>query len=304
MILGQALILAAIALQSGGKVLYGTLLQAVASPLYVLVGMSLTALVALAFVRFRLPAKGLGEIAQANLWTAISFLSMFFALKHLPPAIFASIEIGMSLLAAILLSLVQTRVWPEIYRALACVGIVAGCSLLAWFEVSMSTVSTSSAMVWIAIAASMATGASSVLTVSSCQKLAAFGWSSCSVLAHRFYATIAAAAVWLALESGAGAQGFAVELLPGIALVSAVGILIPLLLLQMALRRVDKLSIMVLMAAQPAISFLLSALSPTYGWNLVTLLGVAMVSFFVLLDVVYPHVRDRLPKSSDAAIQA
>lgn len=290
MIFGQALILAAIALQSGGKVLFGTLLQAVASPLYVLVGMSLTALVALGFVRFRLPEKGLSAIALANLWTAVSFLSMFFALKHLPPSIFASIEIGMSLLVAVLLSLIQTRAWPHSYRALACIGIVAGCSLLAWFEVSESTVSTSGMMVWIAIAASMATGVSSVLNVSSCQALAGLGWSSCSVLAHRFYATIAAAAIWFALDGGVGVEELDLALFPAIAFVSAVGILAPLLLLQVALRRVDKLTIMVCMAAQPSISFLLSALSPAYGWNVVTLLGVGVVTFFVLLDVVYPYI--------------
>jgi drug/metabolite transporter (DMT)-like permease len=284
MMIEQVLTLLAIAMQSVGKVLYGTFLAGVPTPLFVLVSVCLTALVFLIVARFRLPQKGRGVLLLVNVWTAIGFISLFFALKYLPPAIFASIEIGSSLLAAIALTAVQTRAWPRIVRITACLGILVGCALLSWTELGASRSETAGALVWIAIAASTATGITSALTVVACKKLAASGWTSPAVLAHRFYLTIAVAAIWFPMTSS-GVTVPAIGTLTLVAAVGAIGVLIPLLMLQIALRRTDELTVLICMAAQPILSFLLSLPSPAYDWNALTLFGVLVVTAFVGMDI-------------------
>lgn len=282
---GHLLTILAVGLQSVGKVLYGTFLIGLSTPVFVLLSVCLTVAVFLAIARFRFPREGRGLLLLANIYTAIGFISLFFALKHLPPAIFASIEIGMSLLTAIALAAVQQRAWPQRLRLLACTGILAGCGLLAWAEIAITTTAPSTAMVWIAILACMATGITSALSAITCKKLGAKGWSPPAVLGHRFYLTVAAAAIWLPFES-AGMTMPTVDTLLIVAAIGAVAILIPLLLLQIALRRTDALTVMICMAAQPILSFALSLPSPAYDWNLLTLAGVLVVTLFVGWDIV------------------
>src|SRR5262245_55770454 len=220
-----AFIIVAVALQSLGKVLYGTFLDGASTPLFILVGISLTAVVFLVSVRFRLPREGRGLLALTNLWTMITFFSLFFALKHLPPAMFASLEIAMSLLTAIAITSIQRLAWPPLLRLLACVGIIGGCALLSWGEVASSMATPSDLLVWMAIAAAIATGASSVLTTAACKKLAVIGWSSRSVLAHRFHLTIAVAVIWFAFGAGDMSMPGSAEL-GFMAMVGGVGLLL------------------------------------------------------------------------------
>ncbi len=244
MSIGQGLTFSSIVLQSAGKVLYGTFLIGVSTPLFILLSISMTAAVFLISVGFRMPKEGRGLLVFANISTAIGFITAFFALKHLPPAIFAAIEIGMSLLTAIALTCVLSRAWPRMIRILACVGIVTGCALLSWAEIAVSVAAPSGALIWTAIIATTATGISSACSVAVCKKLALCGWTSSATLAHRFYLTIAVALAWLATESAA------IPVLPAstlavVMMVGAVVILIPLLLLQIALRRTDELTVMI-----------------------------------------------------------
>jgi drug/metabolite transporter (DMT)-like permease len=282
---GQSLVLFSVALQSLGKVLYGTFLSGVSVPLFILLSVCLTAVVCLVIVRARLPTGGRTVLVLVNVWTAASFIGFFFALKHLPPAILASIEIGMSLIAAIALVSVQERAWPPAVRFLACVGIVAGCAFLSWAEIEAAMANPNPALVMMAIAASAVTGIASALSAITSKKLAASGWAPASVLAHRFYLTIAVAAAWLPFEQQDLALPDATTLAL-IALVGAVAILTPLLLLQIALRRTDALTVMVCLAVQPILSFAISLPSPAYDWDTLTLLGVVVVTAFVGLDVV------------------
>jgi drug/metabolite transporter (DMT)-like permease len=284
-IAGAGLSILAVAIQSVGKVLYGTFLFDMSTATFVLVSFLLTASVFLFSTRFRLPKGGLGLMAANNVFTAVAFLGMFYALKHLPPAIFASIEIGISILAAIALTSVQTKRLPPWMRLLACSGILAGGALLAGQEIAATVAEPASAAVWWAVVASILTGIASAFTALTCKQLAVAGWSSTSILAHRFYLTIAVAVLWL-LHEGRGASITGDHVVPGMLIVGTLAVLLPMLLLQMALRRADALTVLICMSSQPILSFALSALSPAYGWDNLTLLGVLGVSLFIGLDIL------------------
>jgi drug/metabolite transporter (DMT)-like permease len=283
--IGSALVFLGMVLQSSGKVLYGTLLTSVSTPLFVAIGITLTATVFLTLVRLRLPTEGRLTLLLLNLWTAISFVCFFFALKHLPPAIFASIEIGTGLLTAVALAGLQERAWPRATRMLACLGIMLGCALLSFAEIAATELHPTGVMVWTAIAASVVAGATSVLGLGASRRLAMGGWTSRSTLAHRFYLTIAVALVWLTFYAPASSAPDSASL-AWILIVAALVILVPLLLFQLAVRRIDEVTFMVCVAAQPILTFIVSMPSPAYDWNTLTLIGVLIVSAFVGLDIL------------------
>jgi drug/metabolite transporter (DMT)-like permease len=282
---GAALVFLGVLLQSCGKVFYGTFLADVPTPLFVAVGVTLTAAVFLAIVRLRLPSEGRFTLLLLNVWTAISFISFFYALKHLPPAVFASVEIGMSLLTAVALASVQTRAWPTAIRALACLGIVTGCAVLSYAETVSIVSHPSGAVIWTAIVASVAAGIASALGIMANRKLALLGWTSRSTLAHRFYLTIVIALVWLPLE-GSGLSLLGSASLALILAIAALAILIPLLLFQLAIAHTDEVSFTLCVAAQPILSFLVAIPSPAYHWDWFTLAGIVAVTIFVGLDIL------------------
>ena len=111
------------------------------------------------------------------------------------------------------------------------------------------------------------------------------GWTSRSTLAHRFYLTIAVALAWLALHAPTSSAPDSASL-AWILIVAALVILVPLLLFQLAVRRIDEVTFMVCVAAQPILTFIVSMPSPAYDWNTLTLIGVLIVTAFVGLDIL------------------
>lgn len=137
--------------------------------------------------------------------------------------------------------------------------IVPGCVLLSWAEISEAASKPDVSLVWTAIIASMATGIGAALAATASRTLALAGWSPGSVLAHL---TIAAALIWLPMQGEIAVPD--IGTLSVIGLIGAVAVLLPLLLLQIALRRVDALTVLIRVAAQPVLSFLFALPSPAY----------------------------------------
>ncbi len=282
---GQGLVLLSVLVQSVGKVLYGTLLGGVPIALFVLLSFCLCAGVFLWVVRGHMPRVGRRHLVYLNLWTPLAFFTFFYALKHLPPAVVGAIEIGVSLVVASVLVGLRSHAWPRRLRVVVCTGIVFGCALVAASEVPDALAALDAPEVWLALLASAVAGVASVFTAATSRRLAAAGWSSATVLAHRFYVTIILALLLFPFEQST----LALPDPPVLALtllVGAVGVLVPLLLFQMALRRIDELTLMICLAAQPLLSYFIALPSPAYDWNWVTLAGVGVVTGSLVLDVL------------------
>jgi drug/metabolite transporter (DMT)-like permease len=288
----HALSFLAVLLQSSGKVMYGTFLAAIAPAQFLLISFCVVAGVFLAVARGRLPAGSRAEIVAVNVWTAVAFICFFYALKHLSPAAVGAIEIGVAVLVAVVAAAWQRHDRPSggrpgAAKLVVCAGIVGGCALLVPVELERAAAAswhTAFALVAAAIA-----GAASTLIIGSFRRLADSGWRPASILAHRFYLTIAVALVWLSFESGVGDAGSLALPAPADALtivaVAAIGVMLPLLLVQFAVRKTDGLTLMICMALQPVLSFMLSMLSPAYEWQPVTLAGTLIVAGALLFDV-------------------
>jgi drug/metabolite transporter (DMT)-like permease len=310
----HALSFLAVLLQSTGKVMYGTFLAAIAPAQFLLISFCVVAGVFLAVARGRLPAGSRAAIVSVNVWTAVAFICFFVALKHLSPAAVGAIEIGVAVLVAVVAAAWQRRGRaasapseaqapgeqlsgsrpaggrPGAAKLVVCAGIVGGCALLV--PVELERAAAASWHTGFALIAAAVAGAASTLIIGSFRTLADSGWRPASILAHRFYLTIAVALAWVAFEGGIGSAGGTGGLaLPAptdaltIVAVAAIGVMLPLLLLQFAVRKTDGLTLMICMALQPVLSFALSMLSPAYEWQPVTLAGTLIVAGALLFDV-------------------
>mgnify|MGYP004516707935 CR=1 FL=1 len=242
-IIGRCAVLLAVLLQAGGQVAYGTYLWALPSPLFVFVSF-------LAAMLFFLAVSGRGAGAPAwkpllvlNVATALTFLSFFYALKLVEPAIAGAINVGIGPLAAVLIALTTTGTRPSARRLVVCLGVLFGCAVLAVSATrGHGPVDVSAGWVWSGVLASVATGCGAVLITMASKALLERGWASGAVLAHRFY-LILPVSLGLALATSDPSRiDWSLHLVLTVGAVAALGVVAPLYLLQVGIRRTDPYS--------------------------------------------------------------
>ncbi|CAN7572321.1 hypothetical protein LJR230_004013 [Trinickia sp. LjRoot230] len=285
----------AICLQSVGQVLYSYFLPGVPEPLFVLGSFLFTAIalnIKSGFT-FAIARRDCRLLVQNNLYTAITYLCFFFALRRLDPSVVVAIDTGVALVVGAICDSVQRRAWPSSRRLIICAGIVAACILLGARQFGNAGHASLDLAVWVAILATAITGASSALTMSVCAELAAKGWSRSQIVSQRFYLTIAATLVWCLLfrDSIHVTGGF--HALSMAAVVTLAGVLMPMLLLQSAINSSGPFTVLVCMSVQPFISLLLSTSSRLQVFDARTLAGIAIVSALVVYDVVADQPQPR-----------
>ncbi|MBB4000620.1 hypothetical protein [Aureimonas pseudogalii] len=278
------MIVLAVLMQALGKVAYGTWLVAVPSNLFVFLSFALTAAFFLVMSRRGIGEHAWGPLLLLNAATALTFITFFYALKLIEPAIVGAVEIGIGPVIVVLIALATTGERPSRLRVIVCLGILVGCAVLALAALQGSGFASFGPQAWIGLGASVAAGIGAVLITMSSRALLNRGWRFGAVLAHRFYVILP---VSLVLTLGSGGEpiewtgGLAATLL----VVSVIGVLAPLYLLQVGIGRCDAYTVMVTMAALPVLTFVIEGFSPAYVWSGLTALGVAIVSGFLLLDV-------------------
>ncbi|UDF31858.1 UNVERIFIED_ORG: EamA family transporter (plasmid) [Roseateles sp. XES5] len=281
---GRAMIVLAVLLQAIGKVMYGTWLGSLPTPFFVLVSFALTAAFFLALSWRGAGARAFGPLLLLNAATALTFLSFFYALKRIEPAIVGAVEIGIGPILAILIARLTKGEHPSAARLVVCIGILAGCAILAAAALHGSGFASFGKTAWLGLAASVAAGIGAVLITVASKTLLERGWKFGAVLAHRFYLILP-----LSLAMTFGTDVAAIEwsgpLVAALLAVSLVGVLAPLYLLQIGIGRCDPYTVMVTMAALPVLTFLIEGLSPLYSWSWLTAAGLAVVTAFLLLDV-------------------
>jgi hypothetical protein len=168
---------------------------------------------------------------------------------------------------------------------MVCFGVLVGCAILGFAALQGSGFASFGRNAWLGLSASVAAGVGAVLITMASKTLLNRGWKFGAVLAHRFYLIlpISLAMTW-------GTNIAAVEwsgwLAAALLLVSVVGVLAPLYLLQVGIGRCDPYTVMVTMAALPVLTFIIEGFSPLYTWSWLTAAGLAVVTAFLLLDVV------------------
>lgn len=283
--LARAAIFAAVFLQAIGKVAYGTWLETFPSPLFVFVSFTLTAVFFLCLSR-----RGVGEFAWGplillNVATAVTFLCFFYALKLIEPAIVGAVEIGIGPVLAVLLTLLLTGEQPSFARVIVCIGILWGCGILAAAALQGSGFASFGLSAWLGLAASAVAGLGAVLITMASKALLGRGWQFGAVLAHRFY-LILPISLFLSFVSGTGGVEWSGGLAVTLMVVSIIGVLAPLYLLQVGIGKCDPYTVMVTMSALPILTFAIEGFSPLYTWSWLTAIGLAIVTVFLVVDLL------------------
>lgn len=282
---GRTAILCAVLLQAVGKVAYGTLLHAFPSPLFVFVSFLLTAAVFLGLSRRGAVGWPWRPVIVLNIATAVTFLSFFYALKRIEPAIVGAVEIGVGPPLALLMAWSASGIRPGPQRLLVCAGILAGCAVLSFGALHGSGFAAMGQQAWLGLAASLAAGTGAVMITVASKELLERGWQFGAVLAHRFY-LILPLSLALSFADGVPAIDWSTGLVLSVLAVAVIGVLAPLYLLQVGLGRCDPYTLMVTMAALPVLTFLFEGFSPRYDWSWTTAVGLVIVTAFLLLDIV------------------
>lgn len=282
---GRAMIVLAVLLQAIGKVLFGTWLTTVPSHFFVLVSFTLTAIFFLVMSRGHGGQKAWGPLILLNASTALTFLTFFYALKLIEPAIVGAVEIGIGPVLAVIITFALTGQKPSVQRIMVCVGVLAGCAILALAAVKGSGFASFGENAWLGLLASVAAGIGAVLITMASKALLNRGWKFEAVLAHRFYLIIP---ISLAMTLGSGLPSieWSGYLIAALLAVGFIGVLVPLYLLQVGIGLCDAYTVMVTMAALPVLTFIIEGFSPLYAWSWLTAAGVGVVTLFLLVDVM------------------
>lgn len=282
---GRSAIMLAVFLQALGKVAYGTWLGAVPSSLFVFLSFALTAAFFLVVSGRGVGERAWGPLLLLNVATAVTFIAFFYALKLIEPAIVGAVDIGVGPIIVVLITLATTGERPAGLRVVVCLGILFGCAILALAALRGTGFAPLGPQAWLGLGASLIAGVGAVFITMSSRTLLGRGWTFGAVLAHRFYLILLVSS-GLAFGSGQDAVSWTGGLAVMLLAVSAIGVLAPLYLLQVGVGRCDPYTVMVTMAAQPMLTLCIEGFSPVYAWSSLTALGVAVVSGFLILDVL------------------
>ena len=281
---GRVMIFLAVLLLAIGKVMFGTWLADFPSPFFVFVSFAITAAFFLALSRRGAGEKAWGPLLLLNASTALTFLSFFHALKLIEPAIVGAVEIGIGPILAVGLSAMLTGERPSALRLVICAGVLAGCAILGLAALRGSGFASFGRDAWLGLAASVAAGVGAVLITVASKTLLDRGWKFGAVLAHRFYLILPISLV-MTWGTDLGGIEWSGHLIAMLAIVSVLGVLAPLYLLQIGIGRCDPYTVMVTMAALPVLTFVIEGFSPLYSWSWLTGAGLFVVTAFLLLDV-------------------
>lgn len=277
-------VIVAVTLQSLSKVAYGTWLVALPTSVFVFFSFTITALFFLAGKGTRIPDNSHLTLVFLNVFTAITFLSFFQALKFIEPAVVSAIEIGIGPIFVVALVWLVFGSPPKTHNIIVGSGILAGCVLLMNSALRGSGMLVSSDYAVLGILFSLASGIGAVVITMLSKQLSKNGWSRDAILAHRFYLIVLVSFCIALFEPMPESMDLSV-LLPAIVLVSVAGVLVPLYLLQSAIGKTEPYVIITTMALLPVLTFLWEFLSPRYQWSLLTAIGVLMITVFLVLDV-------------------
>lgn len=212
----------------------------------------------------------LRDTVPINLLTALVFLCFYVSLAFVPGSVTTGIETALGPLAAWALTRRKGNVW----LALAVLGAgVAFCLVR-----SASGTPLADLAIGAALAAVAGVGAAGIATES--VRLSGLGHSPSAILACRYHLTYLLAAVGVAWHwAGNGPPTLD---WPHLVVLSLLGVVAPLWLLQIGLTRTSPVAAMAIMSTLPVISYVTEVLqgSAQVSWSLLLAAAVVVLAFF------------------------
>ncbi|WP_326673350.1 DMT family transporter [Streptomyces sp. NBC_01257] len=237
------------------------------------------------------------DIVAINITTAVTWLSTFYALEYLEPAIVNVIGLALGpmimTLAGPLLRQHSRVMGAEIVVSVA-IGMLLAALMWASFSgrSGLGDLSTSDAVLGLLFSLTCAAG--SAVNIIYMKRLSDAGCEPGLVLATRFFLMSLVAWILVAFEDG---PDLTAALVPG-AVVAVIGVGLPIFVLQIGIRHTEPITTSLLVCLSPLFAFALQLADGRLRFSLFTLGGVIGVVVLVAVGVL---VRDREPAPGEPA---
>jgi drug/metabolite transporter (DMT)-like permease len=232
------------------------------------------------------------DVAALNVTTALTWLSLLYALKWLEPALVNVVSIAMGPACTILLAPRLRRgsvsLPAEIVASLA-IFVVLGVLLGSSFAGLSSLGDIGTGRAAAGAAATLICGLGSAANVIYSKRLSDGGLTPRSVLAVRFFAILVISWTLVARES----RPNLLSALPPALVVTVIGVAGPMYLLQLGVRHTEPITVNLLVSLAPVMAFVLQLGDPRLRPSPVSLACILAVTALVTAGVLARHRQDR-----------
>ncbi|MGE7688425.1 EamA family transporter [Lysinibacillus sp. NPDC097214] len=286
----MALVLSAL-LTSMSQVFYAKQVQEVPTFLFTGISFFITAIYFSFFARKQKQAnrwKGnINDVVKLNVASVLAFMGFYFALKYVESAIVSALEMGIGPLFVLVLAVFAKESIPKAQWVIA-IGTFIACTILIVAVVSGKS-AVQMDITWpviLALIASVGCGAGAVLCTIYSKRLSEAGWTTSMILANRYYGIIllsffATFDIFFKYFSGN---------ISWIIAVTAVGVMLPMYLLQIGIQYCSTLIVMMSLCFVPIFTFFFQMFDTRLSWSPVSLLG---ISFLFILGVCSLYLEKR-----------
>ncbi|WP_153731080.1 DMT family transporter [Sporosarcina obsidiansis] len=291
MVIGASFLLLSALLTSISQVYYANKVQGVHPFLFTGVSFFITAVLfhMIAFRQLKQinirALSSISDVVKLNGSSVLAFMGFYYALKFVEPAIVSSLEMAVGPLFVIVITAVMTK---QKIRATRIQWVITALTfsaslflvLTAMFGFSGVQVTHTRDLIF-GIVASVLCGLGAVLCTIYSKRLSNAGWTSSSILAHRFYAIILVSF----LTTYETLPTYLMENINWILLVAIFGVTAPTYLLQKGIQYCEPFIVMMSICFIPAFTFFFQLFDPRIVWSTPTLIGVSMLLLLGIASV-------------------
>jgi len=277
----MALVLSAL-LTSMSQVFYAKQVQEVPTFLFTGISFFMTAIYFSFFARKQKQAnrwKGnIKDVVKLNVASVVAFMGFYFALKYVESAIVSALEMGIGPLFVLVLAVFAKESIPKAQWVIA-TGTLIACIILIVAVVSGKS-AVQMDITWpviLALIASVGCGVGAVLCTMYSKRLSEAGWTASMILANRYYGIIllsffATFDIFFKYFSGN---------ISWIIAVTAVGVMLPMYLLQIGIQYCSSLIVMMSLCFVPIFTFFFQMFDARLSSSPVSLIGISLLFIFI-----------------------
>jgi drug/metabolite transporter (DMT)-like permease len=227
-----------------------------------------------------------------NITTVVSWLSFFYAIKYLEPAVMSAISMSVGPVLTLFLAPIFLPATSfsrgEVFAAL---GIFSGVLLL-----TLSSVQGHSAVGILStrdliygLMNCLIGGISIVGNTLYSKRLSDSGWTAGQIMSRRFYLLILVSLLfgWSSITR----ETFSSSMIAPFLLISFLGIIIPLYSLQLGIQRCEPLVVSLALSIGPVFSFLLQRFDQRLALSLSSFVGIAFICGFTVVGALFRSKR-------------
>lgn len=273
----MALVLSAL-LTAMSQVFYAKQVQQVPTFLFTGISFFLTAFYFSFFARKHKQENqwqgNIGHIVKLNIASVLTFMGFYFALKYVESAIVSALEMGIGPLFVLLLAVFAKESIPRVQWIIA-IGTLFACILLIFAVLSGNSAVQMDVTfpVIISLVASVGCGIGAVLCTRYSKKLSDAGWTSSMILTHRYYGIILLSFVATFDNFFNYFSGNIIWIIA----VTAVGVMLPMYLLQVGIQHCSTLMVMMSLCFVPVFTFFFQLFDPRLSWSPISFIGIFLL---------------------------